>query len=478
MDWLYPPDPAVKMEPNVFLDIAVLVAYGYKFYKPERASELAPMLEGWSKTGAQLGWSDYSTWMRNPYGIPLPPGREILKLTFPLIAKHKMKLVHYTGHEAWGAGALHNYVVARLMWDPNADVDALCAEFLQRAYGPDAAPLIERIYALIDADLAKYIRSYGNAPRDPAYNVDHDCMKAVCAPHLAEIEKLYTEALARTKADGPRKRLALFGDVLTVMHFNLRKAALAGPKPEASPFYKDDAAYKQFLIARADSVAIDPSSKLDKDGVFKVLSAPDTRLATVPKLMGGFAAPKIDGVLNDAAWEEAVVLSEFRLRNTRSPATQPTTVRLLFDDKCLYLGVECRDADAKGIKAACTARDSGGIFNDDTFELLLGAKTDYAKSYWHVAFNPAGAIYDAVTSEKDYNLQLESAAKITDAGWTLEIAIPFASLGVKEAPLGKTWRANFCRSRKPAPAEASAWNAFDRGFHETKNFGTLKFAEK
>ena len=477
-NYQYPPDPPVKMEPNVFLDIAVLVGYGFKFYKPERASELAPMLEGWSKTGARLGWSDYSTWMRNPYGLPLPPGRDILKLTFPLIAKHKMNLVHYTGQEAWGAGALHNYVVARLMWDPNADVDALCTEFLQRAYGPDAAPLIERIYAFIDADLAKYIRSYGNAPRDPAYNVDHECMKVVCAPHLAEIEKLYTDALARTKAEGPRKRLEMFGDVLTVMHYNLRKGGLAGAKPEASPLYKDDAAYKQFLAARADSVAIDPNSKPDKDGVIKSLSAPDFRQTAVPKLMGGFAPPKIDGVLNDPAWEEAAVLSEFRLRNSRTPATQQTTVRLVFDDKRLYLGVECRDATPKAIKAACTARDSSGIFNDDTFEMLLGPKTDYATSYWHVAFNAAGAVYDAVVSEKAYNLQLESAAKITDSGWTLEVAVPFASLGVKDIPLGKTWRANFCRMRKPEPAEASAWNAFDRGFHEPKNFGALKFAEK
>jgi hypothetical protein len=477
-NYQYPPDPPVKLGPNVLLDVAVLVGYGYKFFKPQRASELGPMLDGWSKSAARLGWSDYSTWMRNPYGVPLPPGRDILKLTFPLIAKHQMTLVHYTGHEGWGAGALHNYVVARLMWDPTADVDALCAEFLRRAYGPEAAPLIERIYARVEADLAKYIRAYGNAPRDPSYDVDHECMKAVCAPNLAEIEKLYAEALARTKAEGPRKRLEMFGDVLTVMHYNLRKAALAGPKPEASPLYKDDAAYKQFLAARAQSIAIDPNSKLDKDGLFKVLSAPDTRQATVPKLMGGFPPPVVDGVLNDPAWEESVALGEFRLRNTRTPAAQQTTVRLLFDTQRLYLGVECRDVNPKAVQAACIARDSAGIFNDDTFELFLGPKADYATNYWHVVFNAAGAVYDAIAPEKAYNLDLQSVAKITDAGWTVEIAIPFASLGLKDAPFGKTWRANFCRIRKPDPAEASSWNAIDRGFHEPKNFGVLKFAEK
>jgi hypothetical protein len=477
-NYQYPPDPMPKMEPNLVLDIAMLNAYGYKLYKPERASELGPMVDAWAGSGARLAWTDYSTWYRNGYGVPLPPGAPILKMIFPLLAKHRAVLVAWTGHEHWGSGALHNYVVAKLLWDPGADVDALCAEFQERAYGPDAAPAVARIYALVEEGMMQYIRSYGNKPRDPVYNVNYEFMQRVCAPRLAEIEKLYAEAMARTGTEPQRRRLEMLGDMLVVLHYNLRKASLAGAKPEASPLYKDDAAYREFLAARADSISLETLCKLGKDGLLNVLAAADKRAITVPRLAAGFAPPKVDGGLDDPAWEEAAIATDFRLRNTRSPASQQTFVRLCYDDKALYIGVECRDARAKEIRIAAAGRDSSGVFQGDTFELFIGSKQDYLDNYLQIALSPGGGVYDGVAGEKAYNFDFRSAVKAGEQAWTAEIAIPFASFGLAEAPAGKTWRANFCRVRQPEPSEVSSWNAIDKGFHEPKNFGTWNFAGK
>lgn len=477
-NYQYPPDPMPKVEPNLVLDIAMLNAYGYKLYKPERAAELGPMVDAWASSGARLAWTDYSTWYRNGYGVPLPPGAPILKMIFPLLAKHKALFVSWTGHEHWGSGALHNYVVARLLWDPTADVDALCAEFLNRAYGPDAAPMVGRIYGLVEEGMVRYIRSYGAKPRDPAYNVTYEFMQQVCAPRLGEIEKLYAEALGKTRTEAQRRRLEMLGDMLIVMHYNLRKASLTGANPEASPLYMDDAAYRQFLTARADSLSLETLCRLGKDGMLNVLAAADKRTIAIPRLGGGFAAPKIDGDLGDPAWEEAATATDFRLRNTRSSASQQTAVRMLYDDKTLYIGVECRDAKAKEIKIVPAGRDSSGIFQGDTLEMFIGSKQDYQDNYWQVTLSPGGGVYDGVVGEKAYNLTFQSAVKVGDQGWTAEVAIPFASLGLAEAPAGKTWRGNFCRVRHAEPGEVSSWNAIDKGFHEPKNFGFWTFAGK
>ena len=477
-NYQYPPDPMPKAEPNLVLDIAMLNAYGYKLYKPERASELGPMVDAWAASGARIAWTDYSTWYRNGYGVPLPPGKPILKMIFPLLAKHRALFAGWTGHEHWGSGALHNYVVARLLWDPTGDVDALCAEFLDRAYGPDAAPLVGRIYDLVEEGMMQYIRSYGNKAREPIYNVNYEFMQRVCAPRLAEIEKLYVEALGKTRTGAQRQRLEKLGEVLTVLHYNLRKAALAGPKPEASPLYMDDAAYRQFLAARADSIWIESLSKLGKDGMLNVLAEADKRAITIPRLGAGFTAPKIDGDLGDPAWEEAAIATDFRLRNTRTSASQQTAVRMLFDDKTIYIGVECRDAKVKEIKLVPAGRDSSNVFQEDTFEMFIASKQDYQDNYWQITLSPGGGVYDGVAGEKAYNMEFRSAVKVGEQGWTAEVAIPFASLGVTEAPTGKTWRGNFCRVRKPDPAEVSSWNAIDKGFHEPKNFGFWTFAGK
>jgi hypothetical protein len=65
----------------------------------------------------------------------------------------------------------------------------------------------------------------------------------------------------------------------------------------------------------------------------------------------------------------------------------------------------------------------------------------------------------------------------THQGWTAEIAIPFASLGVPTPKSGDTWRGNLYRiDYKPEPAEFQAWSPpMIRNFHTTSRFGNIVF---
>src|SRR5258708_25284513 len=57
---------------------------------------------------------------------------------------------------------------------------------------------------------------------------------------------------------------------------------------------------------------------------------------------------KIDGVLNETAWTNADVLSDFRQEEPveGEPATEKTEIRVLFDDKYIYFGIRAFDSEA------------------------------------------------------------------------------------------------------------------------------------
>src|SRR5215212_1326157 len=58
-------------------------------------------------------------------------------------------------------------------------------------------------------------------------------------------------------------------------------------------------------------------------------------------------AIKIDGRLDEPSWSQAEVATDFRQQepNEGEPASEKTEVRLLFDDKNLYIGVHAGDSE-------------------------------------------------------------------------------------------------------------------------------------
>lgn len=472
--YTYPPREVVEMAPNVILNLAVLDHYGYKLYKPARAAEFRRLYPAWATFTSRLAHTDYSTWLRDWYGIPLPPGRPILKLMFPILKQHKVMLVNYTGHSTWGTGAIHNYIVAKLLWDGDADVDALYDEFLARAYGPAAAPFIDRLYTISERALSQYVRAHEGF-RKPSYDATHELVAKYYAPHFREFEELYSAA--HDAADTPRRRqrLEMLGDVLTLLYHNLQCARLVA-EPEPSRFHMQKQAFDAFMAARKDSIVLGPQQKPTEDKPLRVLFSPESSTLLIPFVKPDTAPPAIDGRLDDAVWGEAGVVTGFRLRGSPTKASEQTEVRLLFDREHLYVGVRCCESAMDAVKAVAEGRDSTALFDDDTVEVFIGQRTDFKDSYWHIAFNANGAWYDNVALERDYNLEFKHAVHRGVDGWDVEIAVPLKNLGVHDPPLGKSWRGNFCRNRKPGVREVSSWASIEDGFHEPANFGVWRFA--
>src|SRR5215510_3197359 len=81
---------------------------------------------------------------------------------------------------------------------------------------------------------------------------------------------------------------------------------------------------------------------------------------------------KIDGRLDEPGWSQATAAIDFRQQepNEGQPASERTEVRLLFDDKNLYVGVHAFDSEPSRINSRELVRDAT-FSNDDTVEILL-----------------------------------------------------------------------------------------------------------
>lgn len=191
------------------------------------------------------------------------------------------------------------------------------------------------------------------------------------------------------------------------------------------------------------------------------------------------AAPRIDGRLDDAGWKTAPVISGFKQREPLEgeDASEATTVRLLYDGANLYIGAELGDRDATSIRASELRRDNT-LESDDTFAVLLDTYLDNRNAFVF-RVNPRGTRYDALVRNEsrfyysDWDEQWTAAAAIGDAGWTVEIAIPFKILRFRSAA-SQTWGLNFERVIK-RKNEMAYWAGWSRNytFHNVSQAGRL-----
>ncbi len=144
--------------------------------------------------------------------------------------------------------------------------------------------------------------------------------------------------------------------------------------------------------------------------------------------------PKINGLLDDAAWQNSNRLTEFTQFEPvyNAAATMETIVRIVYDGEKIYFGIDCRDPEPDKITAKITKRD-GEISDDDWVGILLDTFDDDNSGYL-LLVNPLGTQKDARvadngrTTDFSWDESWESASAITAQGWSVEVAVPFRAL--------------------------------------------------
>ena len=162
------------------------------------------------------------------------------------------------------------------------------------------------------------------------------------------------------------------------------------------------------------------------------------------------AAISIDGKLDEAAWSRATPISDFHQQQPKEGAApaQRTEVRVLFDDRALYIGARMYDSLGKrGIRAPVSRRDqlldsngNNGAFNSLTTDKLIVILDPYHNKIDQALFevNPAGVRGDQFNGDPSWDPIWEAATNVDSLGWTAEMRIPYSQLRFSRDSL-QTW---------------------------------------
>ena len=195
-------------------------------------------------------------------------------------------------------------------------------------------------------------------------------------------------------------------------------------------------------------------------------------------------APTIDGRIDDAVWELAEPIADFiqaePLQGT--PASEETVVRILYDERAVYIGVVLYDSEPDQILASDSRRDSG-MGESDSFQIILDTYQDLQNGFVF-GTNPSGIEFDGqvsnegqgggggggrdrqisvVGSGEGFNLNWDASwtvrTQVSEIGWTAEFEIPLRTLRYSESP--QRWGLNFQRNIR-RKRETAYWSPIER----------------
>ena len=167
--------------------------------------------------------------------------------------------------------------------------------------------------------------------------------------------------------------------------------------------------------------------------------------------------PVIDGVLDDDAWRQAVVVSDLHQLKPVEYAepAERTEFLLLYDDDAIYVGVRAFDSSPDEIVAR-VLRQGEGLRGEDRVRVLVSPFNDKRSGYtFLVNANSVRfeGIYKDGNFERDWTGIWQAESGVNGEGWVAEIRLPFKTLSFNS---NSDWAVNFSRDVARLQEEA-AW---------------------
>ena len=186
--------------------------------------------------------------------------------------------------------------------------------------------------------------------------------------------------------------------------------------------------------------------------------------------------PEIDGRLDDEAWLEAALLTEFvqQAPLDGAPATERTEIYIAYDSDTIYFGFYLHYEDPGLLRANRVDRDTA--WQDDLMTIYLDTFMDQQRAYDFDlnAYNVQGdGVINASNlrggsipvADRSWDALFYSGAEIVDDGYTAEMAIPFKSIRYPQQSPGAEHRWGFqvAREVKGKDQENIVWAPMSRG---------------
>ncbi|MDT7827864.1 DUF5916 domain-containing protein [Pricia sp. S334] len=172
---------------------------------------------------------------------------------------------------------------------------------------------------------------------------------------------------------------------------------------------------------------------------------------------------EIDGILDDPAWENAEVATDFQqyFPSDKVPAKQPTEIKMVYNETTLYVGIKVLSVDNNWVIPSLERDFRAG--GNDNISLMFDTFNDGTNAFLF-GINPFGVRREALISGggeesgRDFNTSWDvkwlGEAKMFENYYTAELAIPLTSFKFRE---GETkWRFQSYRFDMQTN-ERSAW---------------------
>ncbi len=143
----------------------------------------------------------------------------------------------------------------------------------------------------------------------------------------------------------------------------------------------------------------------------------------------------VDGRADEPAWSAATPITAFTQLDPQEgkPASQPTMVRILFDEEAVYVAATLVDRFPVSLRLA---RRDANFTDSDVFSVQFDSQHDHQTAYRFV-INASGVKRDETVSstgggggggDTSWDPVWDAHTTVTDSGWTAEMRIPLSQL--------------------------------------------------
>jgi len=173
---------------------------------------------------------------------------------------------------------------------------------------------------------------------------------------------------------------------------------------------------------------------------------------------------ELRGNLSDPLWQSGHYVQlnyEIQPGDNTTPR-QRSYATALYNSEYFYVGFRFYDTNPEEIRANISDRDR--LYADDFAIAVFDTYGDYQRTY-EFFVNPHGIQGDILrqgnNEDDSFDTVWESAASISDSGWTAEMAIPLKSIRFPAKPI-QEWVLLFGRNYPRESRYIYSWTPFDR----------------
>lgn len=201
------------------------------------------------------------------------------------------------------------------------------------------------------------------------------------------------------------------------------------------------------LASPSASSEAPPPTPTESTPATQAPQAPHVIAAKIPHPVPRAASSvRVDGVLDEAAWGQALVLDlPFEIEpGDNVPPPVRTECLLAYDERNLYAAFRAFDPRVDQIRAHLSDRDAA--YRDDFVGLMIDPFNDERRGF-EFFVNPLGVQMDIARNDMTnddpedttWDAIWDAAGRVTGDGYVVEMAIPFTALRFPRTDGAQTW---------------------------------------